>query len=62
MPNISGEQRDVKYCPACKANLTNVQRDKMKSIVKNREGSIPAFTHTYICKECGKKFEINQDR
>ena len=62
MPNLSGPQDDVKYCPACKADLTNVPRDKMKSSVKNREGSTPAFTHTYICKECGKKFEINQDR
>ncbi len=62
MPNISGPQPDIKYCPACKANLKNVPRNKMKSSVKNREGSVPPFTHTYICKECGKKFEINQDR
>ena len=61
MANVSGFQPYVKYCPVCKADLTNVPRDKMKSTVKNREGSIPAFTHTYHCKECGKKFEINQD-
>jgi uncharacterized protein with PIN domain len=62
MANISGPQNDVKYCPACKADLSNVPRDKMKTRVTNRGGDVPRFTHTYICSRCKKKFEINQDR
>ena len=62
MANISGPQKDVKYCPACKADLFNIPRDKMKTRVINRYGDVPLFTHTYICLQCKKKFEINQDR
>jgi len=62
MANISGPQPDVKYCPACKENLRNVPRSEMKTRVLNREGIVPPSTHTYICSQCGKKFEVNQDR
>jgi uncharacterized protein with PIN domain len=62
MANISGPQRDVRYCPACRAGLINVPRDKMKTRVVNRSGDVPLSTHTYVCSQCKKKFEINEDR
>ena len=65
MANKPGPQPDVKFCPACKSKLENVPREKMvsKGYVR-RNGTVSPHTHTYICKspECGKKFEINQDR
>jgi uncharacterized protein with PIN domain len=63
MANISGPQPDVKYCPACKGNLQNVPRDKMQFRgYPRKDGTISPHTHTYICPQCGNKFEINQDR
>jgi hypothetical protein len=65
MANKPGPQPDVKFCPACKADLENVPREKMvsKGYVR-RDGTVSSHTHTYVCKNsaCGKKFEINQDR
>lgn len=29
--------------------------------MQNRDVSIPPSTHTFICKECGEKYEIDQD-
>lgn len=62
MANVSGLQKAVKYCPACKSDLYNVPRDKMKTRVINRGGTVPQYTHTYVCTQCHEKFEINQDR
>jgi uncharacterized protein with PIN domain len=63
MANIPGPQPEVKYCPSCKANLNNVPRSQMTSNGYVRvDGSVSPDTHTYICTECGKKFEINQQR
>jgi len=62
MGNISGPQPDVKYCPACKGNLENVPRDKMKSRIPRKDGTVSPHTHTYKCPKCSLKFEINQDR
>jgi len=63
MANISGPQPDVKYCPACKANLKNVPRSQMTSRGYVRvDGTVSPATHTYVCTECGIKFEINQQR
>jgi uncharacterized protein with PIN domain len=63
MANVSGPQHDVKYCPACKGDLKNVPRSEMTSRgYVRRDGTVSPHTHTYICLECGKKFETNQDR
>ena len=63
MANISGPQPDVKYCPACRAEISNVPRDKMEFQGHMRvNGTVSPHTHTYICTQCGRKFEINQDR
>jgi hypothetical protein len=65
MANVPGSQPDVKFCPACKANLENVPREKMTSRGYVRSnGTVSSYTHTYVCtnRGCGKKFEINQDR
>jgi len=63
MANIPGPQPDVKYCPACKANLKNVPRSHMTSRGYVRvDGTVSPDTHTYVCTECGIKFEINQQR
>ena len=62
MANISGPQDKVKYCPACKGDLRNVLRSEMKNRILNRGGIVSPYTHTYICTQCGRKFEINQDR
>ena len=63
MANISGPQPDIKYCPACKSQLLNVPRDKMKSPgYKRSDGTVSQHTHTYNCNKCNKLFEINQDR
>ena len=59
MANESGPQPDVRFCPACKADLRNVPRDEMPP-----RKNAPPDTHTYECTsgECGERFEINQDR
>jgi uncharacterized protein with PIN domain len=63
MTNLSGEQPDIKHCPVCKGNLENVPRSKMKSRgYVRKDGSVSDHTHTYDCKDCGNRFEINQDR
>lgn len=63
MANLPGEQPDIKYCPACKRNLENIPRSKMRSKgYVRRDGTVSEHTHTYECSSCGKRFEINQDR
>ena len=62
MANISGPQPNVKYCPACKSALKNVPRHEMKYPTTRRDGTVSPHTHTYTCPQCGRKFEINQDR
>jgi uncharacterized protein with PIN domain len=62
MANKSGPQADIKHCPICKADLKNVPRGEMKSRVVGRDGSVPKYTHTYDCKGCSTRFEINQHR
>ncbi len=63
MANIPGKQPDIKYCPACKGELENVPRAKMRSKGhRKKDGSVSEDTHTYICLECKKGFEIDQHR
>lgn len=63
MANLSGLQADIKFCPACKGELENVPRSNMKSRAHVRkDGTVADHTHTYECKECRNRFEINQDR
>jgi len=63
MANQPGPQPDVRFCPSCKEALRNVPREEMTSkAYRRRDGSVPPDTHTYQCKSCGRKFEINQDR
>ena len=63
MANTSGQQRDVKYCPACKGNLRNVPRSEMTPRGYTRvDGAASPDTHTYTCLQYGIKFEINQQR
>ena len=63
MANIPGPQLDIKFCPICKDALENVPREKMKSKgYKRKDGSVSEHTHTYDCKKCGNRFEINKDR
>lgn len=63
MANRSGPQPDVKFCPVCKGDLRNVSRSDMKSRGYRRaDGKVAEETHTYECKSCSSRFEINQDR
>ena len=65
MPNIPGQQPDIRFCPTCKCNLKNIPRNEMKSRGHKRaDGTVSEETHTYECvnSECGNRFEINQDR
>lgn len=63
MANIPGPQPDIQFCPKCKSELRNVPRGEMKSQgYKRRDGSVSEHTHTYECKSCMHRFEINQDR
>jgi hypothetical protein len=63
MANVTGPQPDVLYCPCCKGGLRNVSRAEMKSRGYVRsDGTVSEDTHTYDCKSCGARFEINQDR
>ena len=29
---------------------------------KRKDGTVAKYTHTYECRECGTRFEINQQR
>lgn len=63
MANKPGVQPEIKYCPICKEELENVPRNEMKSKgYKRKDGTVSEYTHTYKCKICNTKFEINQDR
>lgn len=63
MANLPGPQPDVQFCPVCRAALRNVPREEMKSRGHvRRDGSVAKHTHTYECKTCGRRFEINQDQ
>ncbi len=63
MANRTGEQPDIKFCPICKGSLENVPRSKMKSPgYVRKDGTVAEHTHTYDCKVCRNRFEINQDR
>jgi uncharacterized protein with PIN domain len=62
MANIPGPQPDIKYCPVCKNLLKNVPRDQMKYNYTKVDGTVSPYTHTYVCRECGNRFEINQQR
>lgn len=63
MANITGIQTDIKFCPICKGELRNIPRAEMKSKGYTRsDGTVSEFTHTYDCKECNARFEINQNR
>jgi len=63
MANVTGEQLDVTYCPACKGRLANIPRDQMVSGAYTRaDGTVAPETHTYECENCGIRFEINQRR
>lgn len=63
MANLPGPQPDINYCPICKSNLKNVPREEMKSRgYVRKDGTVSADTHTYDCKSCGNRFEINQAR
>ena len=61
--NLPGDQPDIKFCPACKADLRNIPRNEMKSRGNVRQdGTVSPHTHTYECDSCKHRFEINQDR
>jgi len=63
MANKPGPQPDIKFCPVCRAEIENVHRSKMKSKGHIRkDGTVSEHTHTYDCKKCDNRFEINQDR
>lgn len=63
MANIPGSQPDIKFCPKCKGDVENIPREKMKSKgYRRKDGSVSENTHTYECKGCKTRFEINQDR
>ena len=63
MANKPGMQPDIKFCPKCKGELSNIPRSEMKSQgYVRKDGTVSEHTHTYECCECGTRFEINQDR
>ena len=63
MANKSGPQPDIKFCPICKRELRNILREGMKSKAYVRaDGTVSEDTHTYECRTCSVRFEINQDR
>ena len=63
MANITGPQLDIKFCPVCKLDLENVPREKMISPgYRRKDGTVSEHTHTYYCKSCENRFEINQHR
>jgi uncharacterized protein with PIN domain len=63
MANLSGPQPDVKYCPLCKGELCNIPRSEMTSRGnKRKDGTVSPYTHTYDCRVCKTRFEINQQQ
>jgi uncharacterized protein with PIN domain len=62
MANLPGRQPDIVICPACGGDLKNVPRSDMKSPGHKGKDGVSEETHTYECKRCHKRFEINQDR
>ena len=63
MANLPGRQPDVLYCPRCKGDLRNVARDEMRSKgYKRKDGTVSEDTHTYECRSCTQRFEINQEQ
>jgi len=63
MANLSGPQPNVLFCPRCKGDLRNVARDEMRSKgYKRKDGTVSQDTHTYECRSCKHRFEINQEQ
>lgn len=63
MANLTGDQPDVIFCPSCKGDLQNIPRSAMRSRGYTRaDGTIAQDTHTYECRACQRRFEINQAR
>lgn len=62
MANVPGAQPDIQYCPVCKEQLRNIPINEMKTRRVRPDGSVPTHTHSYECRHCGNRFEINQDR
>jgi len=63
MANLTGTQPDVKFCPRCQSELRNIPRDEMPSKgYKRKDGTVSPDTHTYECRNCKHRFEINQEQ
>jgi len=62
MANVRGRQPDVRFCPACRADLRNVPRSEMPPRRHPDGRLVTEPTHTYECTACRRRFEINQDR
>ncbi|HXM59267.1 MAG TPA: hypothetical protein VN950_00330 [Terriglobales bacterium] len=63
MANLPGPQPDVLFCPRCKGDLRNVARGEMRSKeYERKDGAVPPHTHTYECRNCKHRFEINQEQ
>ena len=63
MANLLGPQPDVQFCPTCRSPLRNVPRHEMRShAYRRRDGTVSPDTHTYECRGCNRRFEINQDQ
>lgn len=65
MANTTGPQPEIRYCPACRADLRNLQRHELPSRGYRRaDGTVTEHTHSYECTSgaCGRRFEINQAR
>jgi uncharacterized protein with PIN domain len=63
MANLSGPQPDVQFCPRCKGDLRNLERHEMRSKGNVRkDGTVSPHTHSYECRECKHRFEINQEQ
>jgi len=63
MANLTGPQPDVQFCPRCKGELRNLARSEMRSKGHKRsDGTVAPDTHTYECRNCKHRFEINQEQ
>ena len=61
MANVSGPQPDIKFCPKCKGDVENIPRERMiSSGHRRKDGTVSEHTHSYECKGCKTRFEINQ--